>query len=214
METILKEILRWVKQAEKIIIGISGHGAAGKTTFAKKLIHALDQDEVNYLNTDPYIVDSDIRKQSILEYTYQNEHHRFKMTACHPAAHHLPSLERDVQMIRAGLDLMTMDTHYMKSALISSKKQITIVEGMCVAFIDPQLFDLKIYFYTDGSTELKRRLGRDVLERGTDINYLKQSHDERRIQYELFMHPHCQHFDMVIKTQDDEILIEKNILVK
>jgi len=124
METILKEILRWVKQADKkIIIGISGHGAAGKTTFAKKLIHALDQDEVNYLNTDPYIVDSDIRKQSILEYTYQNEHHRFKMTACHPAAHHLPSLERDVQMIRAGLDLMTIDTHYMKSALISSKNR-------------------------------------------------------------------------------------------
>jgi len=215
METILKEILRWVKQADKnIIIGISGHGAAGKTTFAKKLIHALDQDEVNYLNTDPYIVDSDIRKQSILEYTYQNEHHRFKMTACHPAAHHLPSLERDVQMIREGLDLMTIDTHYMKSALISSKKQITIVEGMCVAFIDPQLFDLKIYFYTDGATELKRRSDRDVLERGTDINYLKQSHDERRIQYELFMHPHCQHFDMVIKTQDDEILIEKNTLVK
>lgn len=215
METILKEILRWVKQADKkIIIGISGHGAAGKTTFAKKLIHALDKDEVNYLNTDPYIVNSDIRKQTILDYTYQNEHHRFKMTACHPAAHHLPSLERDVQMIRAGLDLMTMDTHYMKSALISSKKQIMIVEGMCVAFIDPQLFDLKIYFYTDGSTELKRRLGRDVLERGTDINYLKQSHDERRIQYELFMHPHCQHFDMVIKTQDDEILIEKNTLVK
>lgn len=214
METILKEILKWVKQADKkIIIGISGHGAAGKTTFAKKLIHALHQDQVNYLNTDPYIVNSNIRKQTILDYTYQNEHHRFKMTACHPAAHHLPSLERDVQMIRAGLDLMTIDTHYMKSALISSKKQITIVEGMCVAFIDPQLFDLKIYFYTDGATELKRRSDRDVLERGTDINYLKQSHDERRIQYELFMHPHCQHFDMVIKTQDDEILIEKNTLV-
>ncbi|WGT40324.1 phosphoribulokinase [Lysinibacillus sp. 1 U-2021] len=215
METILKEILKWVKQADnKIIIGISGHGAAGKTTFAKKLIHALDQDEVNYLNTDPYIVNSDIRKQTILNYTYQNEHHRFKMTACHPAAHHLPSLERDVQMIRAGLDFMTIDTNYMKSTLISSKKQITIVEGMCVAFIDPQLLDLKIYFYTDGATELKRRSDRDVLERGTDINYLKQSHDERRIQYELFMHPHCQHFDMVIKTQDDEILIEKNTLVK
>ncbi len=190
MEKIFQEILELIKFTDKrIVIGISGHGAAGKTTFAQKLIHALDQDEVNYMNTDPYIVDSDIRKQTMLDYTYQNEHHRFKMTACHPAAHHLPSLERDVQMIRAGLDLMTIDTHYMKSTLISSKKQITIVEGMCVAFIDPELFDLKIYFYTDGATELKRRSGRDVLERGTDINYLKQSHDERRIQYELFMHP-------------------------
>ena len=167
---------------------------------------------MNYLNTDPYIVDSDIRKQSILEYTYQNEHHRFKMTACHPVAHHLPSLERDVQMIREGLDLMTIDTHYMKSALISSKTDHDSRRNVCSIYRS-ELFDLKIYFYTDGSTELKRKLGRDVLERGTDINYLKQSHDERRIQYELFMHPHCQHFDMVIKTQDDEILIEKNTLV-
>lgn len=215
METILKDILNWVMKADKrIVIGISGHGAAGKTTFAQKLIQTLEQDEVNYLNTDPYIVNSDIRKQTMLEYTYQNEHHRFKMTACHPAAHHLPSLERDVQMIRAGFDLMTIDTHYLRSTLISSKKKITIVEGMCVAFIDPNLFDLKLYFYTDGKTEFIRRSGRDVLERGIDINYLKQSHDERRIQYELFMHPHCQHFDMVIKTQDDKILIEKNTLVK
>lgn len=77
----------------------------------------------------------------MINYTYQNVNHRFKMSACH-----LPSLERDVQMIRAGLDLLTIDTHYMKSTLISSKQQITIVEGMSVAFIDPELFDFKIYF--------------------------------------------------------------------
>jgi hypothetical protein len=28
----------------------------------------------------------------------------YKMTACHPSAHHLSALERDVQMVRAGLD--------------------------------------------------------------------------------------------------------------
>ena len=80
METILKDILNWVMKADKrIVIGISGHGAAGKTTFAQKLIQTLEQDEVNYLNTYPYIVNSDIRKQTMLEYTYQNEHHRFKV---------------------------------------------------------------------------------------------------------------------------------------
>lgn len=211
MDRLLQDIVTWIQNEERsIVIGISGHGAAGKTTFANKLINCLNQSEVNYMNTDPYIVSSDIRKHSIINYIFRNEQHHFKMTACHPAAHHLPSLERDIQMVREGLDLLTIDTHYMKSALISSKTNITIVEGMSVAFINPKLFDLKIYFYTDGETELKRRSSRDVMERGADINYLKHSHEERRIQYELFMHSYSEHFDIIFKTFDETVRLEKN----
>lgn len=210
MDRLLQDIITWMKKKDRsIVIGISGHGAAGKTTFANKLIDHLNQSEVNYINTDPYIVSSDIRKHTIINYTFRNEQHHFKMTACHPAAHHLSSLERDIQMVREGLDLLTIDTHYMKSALISSKSKITIVEGMSVAFINPKLFDLKIYFYTDGDTELKRRSGRDILERGTNIDYLRQSHEERRIQYELFMHSFRQHFDIIVKTSNDIVCLEK-----
>jgi uridine kinase len=211
MDKLIQEIIDWVRMTDKqIVIGMSGHGAAGKTTFANRFVNLLNQNEVNYINSDPYIVSSNIRKHTIIDYTYQNENHRFKMTACHPSAHHLPSLERDVQMVRDGLDLYTVDTHYMKSELISSKNKVTIVEGMSVAFINPDLFDLKIYFYTDGETELMRRSSRDIVERGTDINYLRQSHKERRIQYELFMHPYSQHFDIIIKTSHEQICLEKN----
>lgn len=46
-------IKAWVQNSdEKLIIGISGHGAAGKTTFAHLLIKELRSD-VNFLNTDP-----------------------------------------------------------------------------------------------------------------------------------------------------------------
>ncbi len=211
MDKLLQEIVTWINKRDKpTVIGISGHGAAGKTTFANKLINCLNEDEVNYMNTDPYIVSSDIRKHAIIDYTYRNEQHHFKMTACHPAAHHLLSLERDIQMVREGLDLLTIDTHYMKSAFISSKTKVTIFEGMSVAFINPKLFDLKIYFYTDNDTEIKRRSGRDVLERGADINYLMQSHEERRIQYELYMHSYSQHFDIIFKTLDETVHLEKN----
>ena len=211
MDKLIQEIIDWVRITDQqIIIGMSGHGAAGKTTFANRFVNLLNQNEVNYINTDPYIVSSNIRKHTIIDYTYQNENHRYKMTACHPSAHHLPSLERDVQMVREGLDLYTIDTHYMKSELISSKNKVTIIEGMSVAFINPDLFDLKIYFYTDGETELMRRSSRDLVERGTDIKYLRQSHEERRIQYELFMHPYSQHFDVIIKSSDEQIFLEKN----
>ncbi|MGG0132711.1 uridine kinase [Bacillus cereus group sp. BfR-BA-01422] len=212
MDKLLQEIINWLRMSdEKIVIGISGHGAAGKTTFANRLVNLLNQNEVNYINTDPYIVSSDIRKHAVIHYTYQNENHRYKMTACHPAAHHLAALERDIQMVRAGLDFYTIDTHYMKSKLISSENKVTIVEGMSAAFINPDLFDLKIYFYTDGKTELMRRSSRDIAERGTDINYLRQSHEERRIQYEVFMHSYSQRFDIIIKTSDETMCLEKNI---
>lgn len=210
MNELLQEIINRVKMTDKkIVIGISGHGAAGKTTFANKLVHLLNQNEVNYINTDPYIVSGDLRKHAVIDYTYQNEKHRYKMTACHPAAHHLPSLERDVQMIKAGINFFTIDTHYMKSKLISSKNKVTIVEGMSVAFLNRNLFDLKIYFYTDSETEFKRRSSRDVAERRMDINYLRQSHAERRIQYDLFMHPYSQHFDIIVKTSGEGTVVER-----
>src|SRR5690554_7814112 len=92
MDRLLQEITDWIRTTDKrIIIGISGHGAAGKTTFAHKLIKELGKEKINYLNTDPYIIDSEVRINTIIDYTYENKLHHFKMTACHPAAYHLPS---------------------------------------------------------------------------------------------------------------------------
>lgn len=212
MNNLLDEVINWINKSDKpVIIGISGHGAAGKTTFSTKLAHLIGLNEVAYINTDPYMITSQLRQYTIIQYRYQNKDYHSKMTACHPDAHHIVSLERDIRMVKSGLDFYTINTFYSKSELISPKK-VTIIEGMSVAFVDPELIDLKIYFYTDDETELMRRVGRDVLERGTDINALRQSHKQRRIQYELFMHPYRKTFDMIIKNSDEEIWVEKNLL--
>ena len=210
MNTLIQDITSWIHRSDqKRIIGISGHGAAGKTTFAQQLMQEL-KIEVNYLNTDPYIVSSAIRKHAVIDYTYEGTLHRYKMTACHPAAHHVPALERDIVMLKEHMDLRTIDTSYSPSEILSSQHKLTIVEGMSVAFANPELFDLLIYFYTDSDTELERRFGRDITERGTDIEYLKQSHHERRIQYEVFMHPYSKNFDIVIKSTQESSIIEEN----
>ncbi|MFD1445223.1 uridine kinase family protein [Oceanobacillus profundus] len=210
MEKVLHGVANFINKNErKIIIGISGHGASGKTTFANSILRLLKEKDVNYMNTDPYIIGSNLRKHALIDYEYNNKTHHYKMTACHPAAHHVSALERDVNMIRDGLDLYTIGTHYTKSTLFSSQSRVNIVEGMSVAFINPDLFDLTIYFYTDGETELRRRSKRDVSERGADINYLRQSHIERRIQYDLFMHPFHRNFDIVLRNSNEEVIVEK-----
>lgn len=210
MDKVLHKIASLISdEVTKVTIGISGHGASGKTTFARNIVKLLGLDDVNYMNTDPYIIGSPLRKYTLIDYEYNNEHHQNKMTACHPAAHNISALERDVHMMRDGLDFYTIDTDYAQRTLISSHKKINIVEGMSVAFTDPDLYDLKIYLYTDGETELMRRSTRDVDERGTDINDLRKSHEERRIQYDLFMHPYHQRFDIVIKNSNEECILEK-----
>ncbi|MEG0260361.1 MAG: phosphoribulokinase [Lysinibacillus sp.] len=210
MNTLVQEIIRWIHNSDKkLVIGISGHGAAGKTTFAHMLMKKLERD-VNYLNTDPYIVSSAIRKNAVIDYIHKGTSHRYKMTACHPAAHHIPSLERDVRMLKENMNLRTVDAHYSKSEILTSQNKLIIVEGMSVAFAKPELFDFLIYFYTDADTELERRFGRDIEERGTDIDYLKQSHNERRIQYEVFMHPYSKSFDIIVKSDMESINIEEN----
>jgi uridine kinase len=211
MDKILHTIAdRLTKQEGKMVIGISGHGASGKTTFAKKLLTLLG--EVNYINTDPYIVSSAVRKHSFIEYEYKNENHQSKMTACHPDAHHIFALDRDIRMVREGMDFYTLDVPYDPSRLISSQNNLTIVEGMSVTFSKPDLYDLKIYFYTDGDTEFNRRGIRDINERGMEIEYLRKTHDERRVQYEVFMHPKSEHFDVVVRNSDEGCCVEKNSL--
>lgn len=211
MDRILHRIANLINtNDQRIIIGISGHGASGKTTFANKLVKFLGLKDINLINTDPYIIGSNLRKYTVLDYEYNNEKHHYKMTACHPTAHNVSALERDINMIRDGLDFYTINTHYSESTLISSQSQVTIIEGMSIAFINPEVFDLTVYLYTDGETELNRRGIRDVSERGTDIHYLRRSHEERRIQYDLFMHPYHRNFDVVFRNSNEEFFLVKD----
>lgn len=210
MDELIAVVVQWVNRLDKrVTIGISGHGAAGKTTFSTQLIQRLGQ-EVAYLNADPYIIPSDIRRHTQIEYEFEGKRYRSKMTACHPSAHHLLLLERDIRMLRDGLDLYTMDVPYLKTERLTPKK-VTVVEGMSAAFAAPTLFDLKIFLYTDDETELARRTKRDIAERGADADFLKRSHDQRRTQYKLFMHPYSDRADILVKTSRAGIEVERAV---
>ncbi|QHT61486.1 phosphoribulokinase [Paenibacillus lycopersici] len=210
MNKVIEEVVnRLSGRNGRTIIGISGHGASGKTTLTRQLVELLGPDHVNVINTDTYLIGSALRKYTLISYDYRNERHQDKMTACHPAAHNSLALERDLRMIRDGMDLYTIRTEFAEQQLISPHNGITIVEGMTVAFTNLDLYDSTIYLYTDGETELTRRSDRDVNERGRDIEALRQSHDERRIQYELFMHPRCHQFDIIIRSSNEGCVLEK-----
>ena len=79
MERLINEIVQNVQTGKRTLIAISGHGAAGKSTLAETLRDRFG--DINLLHTDPYIIDSQLRKQTILTYQHDVKTHHYKMTA-------------------------------------------------------------------------------------------------------------------------------------
>ena len=182
-------------------LGIYGHGASGKSTFAQELYQALDSAKVNLLETDPYIT-------SNRHLVVPKESYNQKVTACLPVAHELVSLERDILALKAGMDILTIAEPWKPSEVLSGAKPILIVEGMSVGFLPKKLFDRTICFYTDDETELERRLVRDTAVRNRDASFILNTHKERRDQYNRYYKETESTADILVDQSGNQFIIK------
>mgnify|MGYP000859133713 FL=1 len=182
-------------------LGIYGHGASGKSTFAQELFQALDSEKVNLLETDPYITSN---RHLVVPKELPDQ----KVTACLPVAHELASLQRDILALQAGMDILTIDEPWKASEILSGAKPILIVEGMSVGFLPKKLFDKTVCFYTDEETELKRRLARDTTMRNRDASFILASHQMRREQYLRYYRETESKADILVDQSEDKFKIK------
>lgn len=203
-KSLVEVVKNYLLDGKKHTLAIYGHGASGKSTFAKRLVEELGQERVNLLAADPYIIDGEYRDLlAVKEFPEQ------KVTACLPVAHELKSLERDIRALQSGCDIVTIDQPWAPSQRLSAEKPILIVEGMSVAFLPKELFDLSICFYTDTATELERRLARDTAVRGRDVHWIRQAHTSCRQQYEHYYKMYQEEADFLISQTEEGFGIDK-----
>lgn len=183
------------------ILGIYGHGASGKSTFAQELYQELDFKKVNLLETDPYIT-------SERHLVVPKETPDQKVTACLPVAHELASLQRDILALQAGMDVLTIEEPWKASEVLSGAKPILIVEGMSVGFLPKELFDKTVCFYTNEETELKRRLARDTTVRNGDASFILASQQMRRMQYLRYYKTTESMADILVDQSGDQFIIK------
>ena len=173
---LIEQLVSEIETGRVRTLGLYGHGASGKSTFAQELHQALDSTTVNLLETDPYITSE---RHLVVPKQAPDQ----KVTACLPVAHELGSLQRDILSLQAGMDILTIEEPWRASEILPGAKPILIVEGMSVGFLPKELFDKTICFYTNEETELKRRLARDTTVRNRDASFILASHQMRREQY-------------------------------
>jgi len=183
-------------------LGIYGHGASGKSTFAQELYKELDFKKVNLLETDPYITSE---RHLVVPKQAPDQ----KVTACLPVAHELASLQRDILALQVGMDVLTIEEPWKASEVLSGAKPILIVEGMSVGFLPKELFDKTICFYTDEETELKRRLDRDTTVRYRDTKFILASQQMRRMQYLQYYKETESKADILVDQSEDKFEVKR-----
>lgn len=193
---LIEQLVSEIETGRIRTLGIYGHGASGKSTFAQELHQALDSTTVNLLETDPYITSE---RHLVVPKQAPDQ----KVTACLPVAHELASLQRDILALQAGMDILTIDESWKASEVLSGGKPILIVEGMSVGFLPKELFDKTICFYTDEETELKRRLTRDTTMRNRDASFVLASHQMRREQYLRYYRETESKADILVDQSED-----------
>lgn len=200
---LIKKLASEIESGKVKTLGIYGHGASGKSTFAQELYQELDSQKVNLLETDPYITSG--RHLVVPKETPDQ-----KVTACLPVAHELASLQRDILALQAGMDILTIEEPWKASEVLSGAKLILIVEGMSVGFLPKELFDKTICFYTDEETELERRLGRDTTVRKSEASFVRETHQIRRGQYRRYYQETEKEADVLINQSQNQFQIEKD----
>lgn len=161
------------------IILIAGGSGSGKTTITKNLAKRLDCAVIHH---DRY---------------YKNVPVPHKHNYDEPAALDNQRLQQDLRLLKANKDaylpIYDFSTHTRKpeQELVRPRKFI-IVEGILTLAVPEinRLGDIKIYVEAPADIRLIRRLKRDTVERGRDIeSVLKQYQETVRPMHEKYIRP-------------------------
>jgi uridine kinase len=147
---------------ERIIIGIAGGTASGKTTLADILVTDSGKDNAIILRLDNYYrhrTDLSLNKRALLNYD-------------HPDAFDVDLIIQHVKALKKGKTILqpTYDyvNHVRATATIETPATpVIIVEGI-LTFAIPALLtllDFKIYVDTPSDIRVLRRVQRDIEER-------------------------------------------------
>ena len=179
-----------------IVIGISGASASGKSLLACTLFDELGSKKVAVIPEDSYYKNN----------THLSFEERTKSNYDHPDAFEHELLMQHIRQLQAGeeVDIPTYDfSQHLRSSETRhiGQHRIIILEGIML-LADAELrdmLDIKIFMDTALDICLMRRIRRDVLDRGRDIeSVLDQYEATVRPMYMQFIEPSKRYADIII----------------
>lgn len=194
-----------------LTIGITGGTGSGKTTILNQIKEKFNEKDIGFISQDSYYNDN-----GDLSFEEKN-----KINFDHPDAvdfelmiNHLIDLKNGVninQPIYSFFDHNRTE----KTKTIESKK-IMIIEGILILNNKKlrDLIDIKVFIESSVDLRFKRRLNRDISERGrSEEEVIELFNNRLNEMHKLYVEPMKKFCDIII-TNNKKNLIEINPLIK
>jgi uridine kinase len=181
-----------------LIIGVAGGTGSGKTTLVQKVMANFPQGSIGLIAQDAYYNDN-----SALSFE-----ERCTINYDHPSAidfelltSHLKTLKNGQGIAQPVYDFKTHNRVDQTQWTMPTK--VLIVEGILI-FSQLELrsiMDVKVFVEAPDDQRLIRRMGRDLTERGRDLDeVLARYQDTLKPMHDQFIAPSKKHADLVIPT--------------
>jgi len=182
--------------SDLLIIGVAGGSGSGKTTVVKRILEEIGKDKILLIEHDSYY--RDLSHLPLIERTKQNFDH--------PSSLETELLIRHIEALTEGykVDIPVYDfakhTRSDKTRQVSPCK-IILIDGILI-FSEKQLLkqmDIKIFVDTDDDIRLLRRINRDIIDRGRELeSILRQYEQFVRPMFLEFVEPSKRYADIII----------------
>ena len=188
-----------------MLIGIAGGTGSGKSTFAKGLMERFPG-KIAVISFDNYYCPQD----------HLTVEERVKTNYDCPDALDTELLITHLCALRAGESVRIPGYDFRIHNRIAEVTEmvptpVILVDGI-LAFHDPRLramFDLKIYVDADADERILRRLRRDVLERGRDIDgVIAQYVGTVKIMHGIYVEPTKKYADLIVNDGRNSVAVD------
>jgi uridine kinase len=179
-----------------LVVGVAGGTGAGKTTISQAILDDVGRDRIAYIQHDAYY--RDLGHLTMAKRREQNMDHPNALET-ELLLEHLALLKRGV-VVRVPVYDFAAYRRTERTTLVEPRPVI-LVEGILV-LATPELrdeLDVKVYVDADADIRLIRRLQRDILERGRDLQtVIAQYLDTVRPMHLQFVEPSKRYADVII----------------
>lgn len=182
------------------IVGITGGSASGKTTFLNKLLASFAPEDICLISQDNYYHD---RNKQV---TDENGVINFDLPSCidgHEYAQDVLKISRGETFTRT--EYTFNNPNVVPKQLVFKPAPIVVVEGIFVFYFEEvaRLLDLKVYIDAKEYVKLHRRIIRDKVERGYDLeDVLYRYTNHVAPTYEKYIKPFKNDADIIIPNNN------------